>query len=53
MRHTSKVANGICSIPVYHLLRPRDGANQLKQLEVGEEMAVKDQGIWIPTRIIG
>ena len=38
---------------VYHLLRPGARANQLRQLEVGKEMVVKDQGIWIPTRLIG
>ena len=38
---------------LYHLLRPGDRANKLRQLEVSKEMVVKDQGTWVPTRLVG
>ena len=38
---------------LYHLLNPGDGANQPRRLEVGKEIVVKDQGAWVPARLIG
>ena len=36
-----------------HLLSQGDGVSQLRCLEVGKEIVVKDQGIWVPARLIG
>ena len=37
---------------LYHLLQHGDGASQLRQLEVGNEMITEDQGAWIPARLV-
>ena len=33
-------------------IAPGDGANQLRRLEVCKEIFVKDQGAWVPARLI-
>ena len=49
--HASKVVDGRHISPLPPVM-PRYSANQLRQLQVGKEIVMKDQNAWVPARLI-